>query len=467
MHRTMKKWISALLILGLLLSISACGKKAEVVETAPPTTAATEATVVVEEITEATEAPTEPTEKHYTLSFAGDCTLGVMPAHEYTLGGFTHVVGDNYDYPFQNVRQYFENDEFTIVNFEGTLGYEGSPTPKAFNFRGPAEYTQILTGSSVEAVTLANNHSMDYGQEGYDETKRILTEAGVPFVEKDSSNLITTANGLKIGLYAAAFVIDQKDLEAEVAALREQGAEIVIFAIHWGSEGTYHSFSDQWKQAYKAIDAGVDIVYGHHPHVLQKIEEYNGGYIFYSLGNFSFGGNQAPLDMDTALLQLDVIRDLDGNVSLGELTIIPCCISSISGSNNYQPTPYREGTDGYQRVLEKLQGKWTGTIGASIYSQADDLTTPGEPVTPPAEEAPEATAPTAPTVPVTPPAGGGNGGSEDPDPEGGSGSAPTVPPAGGESGGGETGGGEGGGESGGEAPAVPVPPAGGETGGEE
>ena len=458
MNRTvMNKLICALLILGVLLGASGCRKEPEVAETLPPTTAATEVaevTEAVEETTEATVAPTEPTERHYTLSFAGDCTLGVMPAHEYTLGGFTHVIGDDYDYPFRNVRQYFEDDDFTIVNFEGTLGYEGSPTPKAFNFRGPAEYTQILTGSSVEAVTLANNHSMDYGQEGYDETKRILTEAGVPFVEKDSSNLITTASGLKVGLYAAAFVIDQKDLEAEVAALREQGAEIVIFAIHWGSEGTYHSFSNQWEQAYKAIDAGVDIVYGHHPHVLQKIEEYNGGYIFYSLGNFSFGGNQAPLDMDTALLQLDVIRDLDGKVSLGELTIIPCCISSISGTNNYQPTPYREGTDGYQRVLEKLQGKWNGSVGASIYSQADDLTTPGEPVTPPTEEEPEATTPTTPVVP-TPPAGGSEGG-EDPAPEGGSATTPTEPPAGGETPP----------ATAPTAPTVPVPPAGGDDGGD-
>ena len=435
MNRTvLKKLISALLILGVLLSVSACRKEPETVETVPPTTVPAE-TAAPAETTEATTVPTEtePTEQHYTITLVGDCTLGYMPGHEYSYGGFKYIVGDDFEYPFRNVRDYFENDDFTMINFEGTLGDQGYPANKAFTFRGRAEYTSILTSSSVEAVTLANNHSLDYGIQGYNETKRLLDQAAVPYVEKDSSTFFITRSGLKIGLYAASFVIDQKDLETEVAALREQGAEIVIFAIHWGSEGMYHSFVDQWNAAYKAIDAGVDIVYGHHPHVLQKIEEYNGGYIFYSLGNFSFGGNQAPVDMDTALIQLDVIRDLDGNVTLGEMTAVPCCISSVSGSNNYQPTPYRVGSDGYERVMQKLSGTWKGNNVVPIYNTADDVTNPSTPVTPPSEEEPA----TPPTDPVTPPAEGGGetGGSETGGNAGGDGGntgggeTPTPPPA--------------------------------------
>lgn len=428
-HTVLKKLISALLILGVLLGASACRKTPEVLETQPAVTAAPETSAPVETteaVTEPTETEpveTEPTEQHYTLTFVGDCTLGVMPAHEYSYGGFTYIVGDDYEYPFRNVREYFENDDFTMINFEGTLGYEGYPANKTFTFRGPAEYTQIMTSSSVEAVTLANNHSLDYGNAGYVETKRLLDEAAIPYVEKDSSTLFVTRSGLKIGLYAAAFVIDQKDLEAEVAALREQGAEIVVFAIHWGSEGIYHSFVDQWKAAYKAIDAGVDIVYGHHPHVLQKIEEYNGGYIFYSLGNFCFGGNQSPTDMDTAMMQIDVIRDLDGNVTMGELTIIPCCISSISGSNNYQPTPYREGTEGYERVMQKLSGTWTGNNLVPDYNTSDDITNPSTPPTEPTDPA------APPSDPATPPSGneGGNVGGESGGNVGGGGETPAPP----------------------------------------
>ena len=109
-----------------------------------------------------------------------------------------------------------------------------------------------------------------------------------------------------------------------------------------------------------AIDAGADIVFGTHPHVLQPIEYYADGVIYYSLGNFSFGGNGAPDDYDTALLQQEVIRQPDGTVELGELTRIPACISSIPERNNFQPTPMEPGSEAYDRVLSKLDGSFAG-----------------------------------------------------------------------------------------------------------
>lgn len=365
-----KIWIVLLLTAALL-----CGCTDAPLETESATeplvesseAATTEATVP--ETTEPT-APieTEPQEERFTLTFAGDCTLGSNPANYHALASFPNLVGEDYGYPFRNVLEYFENDDFTMVNLEGVLGLVGYPAEKTFTFRGPAEYVNILTENSVEAVTLANNHSLDYGRAGYESTTNLLTEAEVTYVEKDSSALYTTESGLTVGLYAASFVIDQSDLEAEVAALREQGAEVVVFAIHWGAEGYYYPLSHQVQQAYDAIDAGVDIVYGSHPHVLQKIEEYNGGIIFYSMGNFSFGGNHHPNDMDTVVLQQEVIRYPDGTVSLGELTIIPACISSTSVNNNFQPTPYEVGSAAYERVLSKLDGSWTGRSLTVDYS---------------------------------------------------------------------------------------------------
>ena len=128
----------------------------------------------------------------------------------------------------------------------------------------------------------------------------------------------------------------------------------MIFAPHWGVEKTYTPTKEQPDAGYAAIDAGADIVWGSHPHALQPIEHYRDGVIFYSLGNFSFGGFTVPADFDTALLQQEVIRDADGTVSLGALTVVPCCISSIADRNNYQPTPYTAREEGYDRVLEKL-----------------------------------------------------------------------------------------------------------------
>ena len=102
-----------------------------------------------------------------------------------------------------------------------------------------------------------------------------------------------------------------------------------------------------------AIDAGADAVWGHHPHVLQPIEEYGGGIIFYSLGNFSFGGNTAPRDFDSAVVQLMLTRTGE-DVRLDQVAVHPVSISSITTSNNYQPTPYEPSSQEYARIMEKL-----------------------------------------------------------------------------------------------------------------
>lgn len=309
--------------------------------------------------TEAT-APTEPTTQYYTLTFVGDCTLGSTVDDSYSPYSLVQTVGTDYGYPFRNVLDYFENDDFTMANLEVVLGNGGSASDKLFTFRGPAEFVQILTGSSVEAVTLANNHVLDFGKDGYNTTKKLLEDAQVSYVEKDSTRMFTTESGLVIGMYAASFDISKADMSSDIRQLRKDGAEIIVASMHWGEEGKYRPTADQVLFAKAAIDAGADIVYGHHPHVLQRIEKYNDGIIYFSLGNFSFGGNTYPRDMDSAVIQQQVIRDPDGSVRLGELTIIPCSISSMSGQNNFQPTPYPEASTAYDRVLSKLDGTFTG-----------------------------------------------------------------------------------------------------------
>ena len=354
-----------------------------------------------------TEAATQPKEIRYTLTFAGDCTLASDAGSYNAAAGFIQTIGTDYGYPFRNVLEYFENDDFTIINLESVLADEGLSANKLFTFRGPTAYTEIMTGSSVEAVTLANNHTADYGKAGYESTTKALTEAGVWFVEEDKTTLLTTESGLVIGLYADSFYLNVKDIEQNVKSLREQGAEIVICAFHWGTEGSYRPTGSQKQFARAAIDAGADIVYGHHPHVLQPIEEYNGGYICYSLGNFSFGGNHFPRDMDSALVHLTVIRDENGSISLGELTIVPLSISSIPKQNNFQPTPYEEGTTEYDRAMSKLDGTFTGPDLVVNYDHLKPTDPPADPTDPPvdppaATEPPAATQPPA-TQPPAPP----------------------------------------------------------------
>ena len=160
-----KKTVALLLILALVLSGCAAGAE----ETVPVET--TEATVPPTTLSPETEPPatepepseTEPPEEYFYLTFAGDCTFGGEPVIYYAPWGFLNTVGEDYGWPFRNVMEWFGNDDFTMVNLEGVLCDSGNPVDKKFTFRGPTAFVNILTQNSVEAVTLANNHSMDYG----------------------------------------------------------------------------------------------------------------------------------------------------------------------------------------------------------------------------------------------------------------------------------------------------------------
>lgn len=308
-----------------------------------------------------TSAGAEQEGQTYVLTFVGDCTLGSLPS-QYNAGlGLVQTVGKDYGYPFCSVLQYFTGDDATFVNLEGPLTDEGYPAEKTYAFRGPAEFINILTENSVDMVSLANNHTMDYGQVGYDSTCSLLEGAEIPYVERDSSCLMTLDSGLKVGVYGMVYYyLDVTKMEAEIASLRQQGAELVIVAPHWGIEGNYRPNEEQKRVAHAAIDAGADIVWGSHPHVLQPVEEYGDGIIYYSMGNFCFGGNGCPDDFDTALFQQEVIRSPEGEISLGQLKIVPCSISSVSTRNDFQPTPMEPGSEEYNRVLSKLDGTFSG-----------------------------------------------------------------------------------------------------------
>ncbi len=359
MNRFLKILLPAFACIAML---AACGRSEASVQTGETIpAAAVQTTVPVTEAPVTEPVQTEPPEQRLIFTFAGDCTLGCHTAHTHAGYGFILTVGEDYGHPFRNVLQWFEADDFTMVNLEGVLGDQGHPAGRKYAFRGPGAYTNILTQNSVEAVSLANNHTIDYGDKGFAETKRLLEEAGVPFVEPNSSTVITLENGMMVGIYGTVYnSIDKEAMIQGIQALQAQGVDLIIYAPHWGTEHSFRPTQEQKDLGRAAIDAGADIVYGCHPHVLQPIESYGNGVIFYSLGNFSFGGNIYPADYDTALIQQEVIWSADGTVVLGERTIVPCSISSIEGRNNYQPTPYEEGSKEYQRVLQKLDGTYDG-----------------------------------------------------------------------------------------------------------
>ncbi len=364
--RKILKFLLVLFSLLLLAELAFMGymetRKPELIVQVPQTTAAPETTVPETTVPQTTAAPTtEPKEPEtFLLTFTGDFTPGCRPGQESDPRTYVGTVGENYEFPFANMRPYFEEDDFTFINLEVVLGNVGKQANKTFVFRGPEEYVQIMTTSSVEAVTLANNHVEDFGKEGYENTKRVLDENGVVYVEEDKTTIFVTESGLVIGLYADSFDFVESDIRENIQALKDQGAEVILCAFHWGTEGDYTHNEKQERYAHAAIDAGAHIVVGNHPHVLQEMESYNGGLIFYSLGNFSFGGNKNPSDYDSAIIRQTIVRESDGSITIGEFEIVPIAISSEEGKNNYQPIPYPEDSEGYDRVLQKLEGTYSG-----------------------------------------------------------------------------------------------------------
>ena len=334
---------------------------------------------------EATPGPTpeptpEPQPEYFTISCIGDCTLWSSVQFENSNVGLPKVVGDNYAYPFSNTVQYFKDDEYTLANFECTLSDQKLTSGQMFYFRAPTAYANIMSEGGVDFVTTANNHSLDFGEAGLQSTLEALTAAGLPYGTERQAQIVTTKNGLKLGIYTAGNDMrpDWKTDEAVAAvqSLREQGADYVICMFHWGLELYYTPNDNQINLAHAVIDAGADLVYASHPHCLQPIEEYNGGLILYSLGNWVFGGSTRPSDPDTAIVQIRLKRDIDGSVTRDGFEVIPCCVSSdlekasrmADNYNNYCPTPYEEGSEAYERVMSKLTGTYEAKSQGADYS---------------------------------------------------------------------------------------------------
>lgn len=277
------------------------------------------------------------------ISAAGDCTLGTDENFDVSTSFVAKYqeVGDP-GYFLRNVRDIFGSDDLTIVNLEGTLTTGGERADKTFAFRGDPSYTQILTEGSVEAVNLANNHSKDYGIVSYEDTINNVEAAGITSFGYERT-AVMEIQGVKVGLvgtYELAKGIECKeDLLNGIQSLKDQGAQLIIASFHWGTEKEYTPDDVQRELAHAAIDAGAHLVLGHHPHVVQGIEKYNGRYICYSLGNFCFGGNKNPSDKDTMIF-CQTFTVTGAEVAQDDkVEVIPCSVSSSSSINNYQPTP--------------------------------------------------------------------------------------------------------------------------------
>ena len=308
-----------------------------------------------------------------TLSVVGDCTLGTDETFDYDTSLNAYYENYGADYFLQNVKDIFSADDLTIANFEGTLTDSDEREDKTFAFKAPASYASILTGGSVEAVNTANNHSHDYGEQSFDDTLAALDDAGIVHFGYDET-AVMDVKGIKVGLVGIYELYDhlerEQQLKDNIAKVKADGAQLIVAIFHWGNETETVPDSNQTTLGRIAIDEGADLVCGHHPHVLQGIETYKGRNIVYSLGNFCFGGNSSPSDMDTMIYQQTFTIDADGVKKDNVTNIIPCSISSAAydGYNNYQPTP-AEG-DEATRILGKIneRSSWISTAEGSTFT---------------------------------------------------------------------------------------------------
>lgn len=280
-----------------------------------------------------------------TFTFAGDVTLGCDEDWWEDERAFPNVAEpQGYAYPFAEVQPLFAADDLTIVNLEGVLqdGSEGIAGGRKYNFRGPAHYTGFLTHGSVEAVTLGNNHAMDFGTTGLASTQAALDAAGIGWMHNDTP-FIFEKGGIKVaflGYLQDAYYDRMPQLEETIRQLKEEeGCAAVVLNLHIGVEYAPKHHRTQMISARQGIASGADLVIMHHPHVVQGITQFQNRYVVYSLGNFCFGGNRSIIAAQRpSLVAVATLTFEDGRYAGQQLTLHPMHCTGAPG-NNYQPCP--------------------------------------------------------------------------------------------------------------------------------
>jgi len=275
------------------------------------------------------------------MSAVGDCTIGTDTKFNYETSLPAMVVkqGKDFSYLFKNVSSIFRTDDVTIANLETTFTDSTDKEDKQFTFKASSDYAKSLPLGSIEAVNISNNHIYDYKQKGFEDTKLALESVNVNYFG-EGSKWVTKIKEQSFGFLGyRGWSLDKgflSKLKADIAELKKTNS-VVIINFHWGSENQYYPIGAQKELAYYAIDNGADIILGHHPHVIQGIEQYKNRIIAYSLGNFCFGGNSNPKDKDTFIFQSNFKFTNNNLTSIG-IRVIPCSISSVSYRNDYCPT---------------------------------------------------------------------------------------------------------------------------------
>lgn len=255
------------------------------------------------------EVPPQP-EPRINLTFLGD--VMVSGNVEKTL------LEKGFDYPYSYVRQMLHADDYTIANLETPVTSRGTPhADKAFVYKSPPEALPAMKEAGIDAVNLANNHSMDQGVEGLLDTFSVLEANQIQYVgagrdmDQAYAPVYVEKNGIRLAVLGFSRVIPEVswyagknkpgvaatyDPARAVQAIREAdaNADVVVVIAHWGEERKDFPVEHQKTLAKAYLEAGADLIVGGHPHVVQGLENIDGKWVVYSLGNFVFTRSTEP-----------------------------------------------------------------------------------------------------------------------------------------------------------------------------
>lgn len=363
--KELRKFILTFLVLIAFINLTGCTHNDKsITETTSIETTNVETISVENTNTETSNAETTAVQetnipKQITISFLGDCTLASQKGQEETGNMINYLNTKDTSYFFEKCMDIIDNDDFTIANCENvfsdnnTQGIYKDYSP-AFWFRSSTKNAAVFADNSIDAVSIANNHTNDYGTGGYDETKNALENVNVLWGDVENP-IILEKDGISIGIICCKFWSSYYE-DSIIQQIKElsQKTTIQIVFFHGGTEKIHTP--EQWKVTgcRKFVDAGADLVIGGHPHVLQPYEEYNGVSIIYSIGNFCYGGNRLP-ENRTVIYQQIFTFDGSNNLINSEENIIPFYVFTGS-TNNWQPAPI-ENKEEKENVLNFLYGK--------------------------------------------------------------------------------------------------------------
>ena len=287
-------------------------------------------------------ATKKPEKIEATLIFVGDIMLGRAVEKKILKND------SDFNFPFLKIKDYLQRADLVFGNLEGPISDKGKNQGSVYSFRFRPEVAGALRDAGFKALSLANNHIWDWGKEAILDTIFNLEAAGIGAVgagrnyEEANRPYFLDVKNLRVAflaytnLYPKSLVakgdfpgVSDFDLEKIKEIIEEINvqADLVVVSLHWGEE--YKTSASDWQEkvAHEFTHAGADVILGHHPHVPQEVEEYEGSWIFYSLGNFVFDQNFSDETIGGMLVELKVVDKRIASVKPIKLKM----------SNDFQP----------------------------------------------------------------------------------------------------------------------------------